>query len=138
MPMDVRSADLTQEVVMNPFRAVTQALYAGFLMCGLMSSAGADEARSYGRAGGPVGADAIDHVVRMARPAVSRLDADEVTIYGQAGQPVGADAVTYVSRRATPSKVHGNIVLTDWYGRAGGTSGAAPRGRTAGQLAQSR
>lgn len=124
---------------MNPFRGVTQALYAGVLMCGLMSSAGADEARSYGRAGGHVGADAIDHVVRMARPASGRFDDTGVTIYGQAGQPVGADAVAFVSRRATPSKARGNILLTDWYGRAGGASGAAHApDRIAGQVAQSR
>ena len=124
---------------MNPFKAGKQALYAGFLICGLMSSAGADEARSYGRAGGQVGADAIEHVIRMARPAADRPDTLGITIYGQAGQPVGADAVTYVSRRATASKARGNILLTDWYGRAGGPTGAArAQGRTASQLAQSR
>jgi len=124
---------------MNSGKGVTHALYAGILMCGLMSSAGADEARHYGRAGGQVGADAIDQVVRMARPTGSRIRAPEVPIYGQAGQPVGADALAYVSRRASPSKARGYILLTDWYGRAGGAYGTTrAQDRTAGQLAQSR
>jgi len=124
---------------MNSFRFVTQALYAGVLVYGLMGSAGAEDVKSFGRAGGQVGADAIAQVVRLARPAGGKPDAFGVTIYGQAGQPVGADAVTYVTNRATPSKARGDTLLSDWYGRAGGASGAArAQSRTDGQLAQSR
>jgi len=124
---------------MNSFRIVTQALYAGVLVYGLMGSAGAEDVKSFGRAGGQVGADAIAQVVRLARPADNKPEAIGVTIYGQAGQPVGVDAVNYVTNRATPSRVRGDILVSDWYGRAGGVSAATrAQSRTDGQLAQSR
>jgi hypothetical protein len=124
---------------MNSFRVVMQTLYAGVLVCGLISSAGAQDVRSFGRAGGQVGADAIAQVVRLARLAGGMPDAFGVTIYGHAGKPVGADAVNYVTNRAAPSKARGDVLVSDWYGRAGGATRAArSQSRTDRQLAQFR
>ncbi len=74
----------------------------------------------YGRAGGPVGSDAISAVSRGASPAPASA---QVQWFGRAGAPAGADAIEALSRiTAAPDAFAGNA-FEGWYGRAGGPLG---------------
>jgi hypothetical protein len=65
-----------------------------------VTSAHAEELTSYGRAGGPVGAERIRYVA--TRPQVS-LPEEAVAHPGIAGGPVGADRIRYVVATARKS-----------------------------------
>ncbi len=95
------------------------AVAAGSLFLG--AAAVADEG-VYGRAGGPVGADAISQVARDARPAGTKSESHASIVYGHAGQPVGADAIEYVVKRARRSMA-GDRQMDAYFGRAGGAIG---------------
>lgn len=95
------------------------AVVAGSLF--LVAAAAADEG-VYGRAGGPVGADAISQVARDARPAGTNSGGYAANVYGHAGQPVGAEAIEYVVKRARRSMA-GDRQMDAYVGRAGGAIG---------------
>jgi len=73
----------------------------------------------YGRAGGPVGADAIGAVGRGASPAPASA---QVQWFGRAGTPEGADAIEALSHVTAPEALPANA-FDGWYGRAGGPLG---------------
>ena len=73
----------------------------------------------YGRAGGPVGVDAIGAVSRGASPAPASA---QVQWFGRAGTPEGADAIEALSHVTAPEALPANA-FDGWYGRAGGPLG---------------
>ena len=73
----------------------------------------------YGRAGGPVGVDAISAVSRGASPAPASA---QVQWFGRAGTPEGADAIEALSHVTAPEALPANA-FDGWYGRAGGPLG---------------
>jgi len=79
----------------------------------------ADE-QSFGRAGGPVGAELISKVVRSATTPV-RHGSTFDKVYGNAGGRVGSDAIEFVARTAQPSKAPAELLAL--FGRAGGPLG---------------
>ncbi len=93
----------------------------GLVSDGAASAPGDDPFASwYGRAGGPVGADAISAISKSASPAPASA---QVQWYGRAGAPVGVDAIETLSRMtAVPDAFAGNA-FDGWYGRAGGPVG---------------
>ncbi len=117
-----------KRLTLNPAVAVTLVCLA---LCGpgwLLGSDGAAPAPAsdpfanwYGRAGGPVGSDAVSAVSRGASPAPASA---QVQWFGRAGAPAGADAIEALSRiTAAPDAFAGNA-FEGWYGRAGGPLGA--------------
>jgi hypothetical protein len=98
---------------------------AGLISLGIIAVAAADDTQWYGRAGGPVGAGAIQWIGGRATPsAASPSNANPFDgVYGRAGGPVGADAIRTLAQRSAPS-----APAPDWvahsYGRAGGPVGA--------------
>ena len=105
----------------NPVVAVTLVSLA---LCGPGLLLGSDSAAPapgndpfanwYGRAGGPVGADAIGAVSRGASPAPASA---QVQWFGRAGTLGSTDAVTAAPDALPPNAFDG------WYGRAGGPLG---------------
>jgi len=97
----------------------TALLAPGWLLGSDTTAPGKDPyANWYGRAGGPVGADAISAVSRGASPAPAST---QVQWYGRAGTPEGADAIEALSH-VTPETLPPNA-FEGWYGNAGGPVG---------------
>lgn len=106
---------------------------AGIALAIIVGSAAAPAAADYGRAGGPVGADAI--VTVAGAPTTGGLDnADLGKRYGIAGGLVGADAIARIAR--TPVTQPADLGYSQWYGRAGGPVGVAAEGSVAVQVVQ--
>ena len=98
----------------------TALLAPGWLLGPDTTAPGKDPyANWYGRAGGPVGADAISAVSRGASPAPAST---QVQWYGRAGTPEGADAIEALSH-VTPETLPPNA-FEGWYGNAGGLQGS--------------
>jgi OmpA-OmpF porin, OOP family len=74
----------------------------------------------YGRAGGPVGADAIDAVSKGASPAPASA---QVQWAGRAGSRGGTDAVEALSHITVAPEALPPKAFDGWYGRAGGPLG---------------
>jgi len=83
-------------------------------------------ANDYGRAGGPVGAAAIEAASRDASPAGSA----PVQWPGRAGTLAGTTEVGTPPRGAGTGRLPANA-FEDWYGRAGGPVGVPPAARGA-------
>jgi len=100
---------------------VLNAAIAGLLGYAAMGAPAYADGVIYGNAGGRVGADQIEYVVRTATP--SRASGDEFNgWYGQAGGPVGAQAIID-AKHATSLHLQTNTDFSGWYGRAGGPVG---------------
>jgi OmpA-OmpF porin, OOP family len=109
----------------NPAVAVTLVCLAlcgpGWLLGSDSATPGNDPfANWYGRAGGPVGADAIGAVSRGAAPAPASA---QVPWFGRAGTLDGTDAVEALSHLTVTPEALPPKAFDDWYGRAGGPLG---------------
>jgi len=94
---------------------------------GLLGSDGATPASAsnpfenwYGRAGGPVGADAVGAVVKGATPAPSSA---QVQWFGRAGTLAGTEVAGAQPHTATSASALPRNAFDNWYGRAGGPLG---------------
>jgi OOP family OmpA-OmpF porin len=112
---------LPTSIALAAFTVVTGVLA---LAVALASAAPGDDpfAKSYGRAGGPVGADAISAISRSAStPAPAP---EQMQRFGRAGTPIGVDAIEAISHSTlVPYPLESNA-FDGWYGRAGGPVGA--------------
>ena len=110
---------LPTSIALAAFTAVTSVLV---LAVALASAAPGDDpfAKSYGRAGGPVGADAISAIQSGTVQRVPRADA----AVRPRRHTHGADAIGAVSHSTVVPYALESNAFDGWYGRAGGPVGA--------------